>query len=182
MTTYILPHFIVFSQNKALPIEREDQTIVGHLLRHQETSYEKHRSFRFESQSQQSSHTIGILDTGWKRMWLTEYLLTSNDQAWHLKEKAGNHLLYFCLDGQFDQDSIRIEENWSQQIEIKLNGTLFATIDFQSHPKGTLFEFEEPILESSPLFTLVISMALFYRVYKKEHDFIEEWLTDEWTQ
>ncbi|HEY4578877.1 MAG TPA: hypothetical protein VIG63_03385, partial [Savagea sp.] len=75
MTTYILPHFIVFSQNKALPIEREDQTIVGHLVRHQETTFEKHRGFRFESQSQHSSHTIGILNKGWKRIWLTEYLL-----------------------------------------------------------------------------------------------------------
>lgn len=175
MTYYSIPNIIVFSNTKVVPITKGSDEIVGHLTRPKQTPFERHASFRFERFDQTVTRTIGIMENGWKRLWITEYGIQTAKQQVYLKEKAGHHLLYFCVEGQFGHDTIQISENWSGQLDVTFNQTKIAYVELSDDKKHIVFYFHQPINENHPFFAFILCAPYFYRIYKKEHDFIEEW-------
>ena len=178
MTYYSIPNVIVFSNTKVVPITKGSDEIVGHLTRPKQTPFERHASFRFERFDQTVARTIGILENGWKRLWITEYGIQTAKQQVYLKEKAGHHLLYFCIEGRLGSDTIQISENWSGQLDVTFNQTKIAYIELSHNKQHIIFHFHQPINENHPFFAFILCAPYFYRIYKKEHDFMEEWVEE----
>ncbi|MBF4501053.1 hypothetical protein IRY55_06715 [Savagea sp. SN6] len=178
MTYYSIPNVIVFSNTKVVPITKGSDEIVGHLTRPKQTPFERHASFRFERFDQTVARTIGILENGWKRLWITEYGIQTAKQQVYLKEKAGHHLLYFCIEGRLGSDTIQISENWSGQLDVTFNQTKIAYIELSHNKQHIIFHFHQLINENHPFFAFILCAPYFYRIYKKEHDFMEEWVEE----
>lgn len=53
--------------------------------------------------------------------------MKTEGNAYAFKDKVGNSLLYFCVEDDIDGQSIRVEENWSKEIEVKIDQTHIAT-------------------------------------------------------
>ena len=75
-----------------------------------------------------------------------------------MKDKPGNSLLYFCVVGNIDGQDIRIEENWSNEIEVKIDQIHIATIKTNEFTFKTTIFIEDNIYESSLLFAVIILM------------------------
>src|SRR5699024_10283488 len=47
-----------------------------------------------------------------KNILTATYIVESSKEHFTLKDKPGNSLLYFCVEGIINEQTVRIEENW----------------------------------------------------------------------
>ena len=71
---------------------------------------------------------------------------------------------------------ILIEENWSGDLEVKLNKVKVAKIKVGEFSLKTTFQFDDTIEENSPLFALTILMYFMFQIYEDEAEVIENLL------
>jgi|SRR5690625_119129 len=121
---------------------------------------------------------IGIKKRNIKNLLVASYIIETEEKTYFLKDKPGNSLLYFCVVGNIDDQDIRIEENWSSEIEVKIDQVHIATIKANEFTFKTTILTEDKIYESSLLFAIIILMYFMYKIYKNESEFIENILFD----
>lgn len=119
-----------------------------------------------------SKMKIGIKKRNIKNLLVATYIIETEEQTYFLKDKPGNSLLYYCVIGNIDEQDIRIEENWSGEIEVKIDQIHIVTIKANEFSKITILT-EDNISGSSLLFTVTILMYFMYKIYKKESEFID---------
>lgn len=178
MNLYRIQNFIHFPKNKILSLVNAEGEQVGGLTRVEQSSFEKSHAFCFTSDTTKEDIIVGIRKSGLKRLLQTEYEVVTADATHRLAEKVGNNVFYFCVTGELDGQTLLIEENWSGNLEVRVNRRKVAYVKQKPNDFATLFQIDEEIDPASPLFGVIVLFSFMFRIYKKESDFIESIITD----
>lgn len=160
-----------------IQVENSDKESVGMIEKADLPGCEKRSAMSFTTYTG-SKIQMGIKKRTVKNFLVATYLIESEEGSYVLKDKPGNSLLYFCVVGKMNDQDIRIEENWNNEIEVKIDKNHVATIKTNEFTFKTTIFMEDTVSELSVLFAVIILMYFMYKVYKNETDVIENILFD----
>jgi len=168
---------VLFMRKKSIiTVEDEQQSPVGSIKLTKLSGCEQRHSFSFTI-GENEVVKMGIKKRGITNLLVATYILYINGKKYILKDKVGNNLLYFCVDGQIEEENIRVEENWRGDMEVKVDGRQVAIV------KGDKWSGETKVHinadDDSPLLlAITILMYFMYKIYNDEADFIENLIFD----
>src|SRR5699024_12051989 len=84
-------------------------------------------SFSFNTEKETTTRMV-IKKRGIKNILTATHIVESSKEHFTLKDKPGNSLLYFCVEGIINEQTVRIEENWDKELEIKVNNEHVALV------------------------------------------------------
>lgn len=177
MRRYHFNEFLFMNKGKVLSLENEDNKTVGSIEKTDISGCEKGHSFSL-TLNDGTTTMIGIKKRGIKNFLTATYVIKTEDTTYMLKDKAGDNLLYFCILGEIDGKSIRIEENWQNEIEVKIERLHIATIKKDEFSLKSFILIEDDFAESSTFFAITVLMYFMHKIYKNESSFIESLLFD----
>ncbi|MBD8007586.1 hypothetical protein [Bacillus norwichensis] len=177
MNLYQFKDVSFMTKGKVLTVENEEKERIGTIEQANISGCEKGHVFSFTVDGG-SPILLGIKKRSIKNFFVATYVIQTEEKTYTLKDKAGNSLLSFCVEGNIESQNIRIEENWSQNLEIKVDQTHIATIKANDFTFKTTILMENNISESSTLFAITVLMYFMYKIYKNESEFIENILFD----
>lgn len=168
---------LYMKKEKIIAVENEEKEIVGRIEKATISGCEKRHVFSF-TDNNDNTVRMGIKKRGIKNFLAATYVVKTENNTCFLKDKPGNSLLYFCVEGDIGGRDIRIEENWSKEIEVKIDQIHIATIKTNYLTLNTTILTEDSVSESSIHFAVTVLMYFMYKVYKNESEFIESILFD----
>lgn len=177
MKQYHFKDVLYMGKGKVLPVENEKKESIGYIEKEDISGCEKGGSFSFTF-NDGTTVVMRIEKRSIKNFLVATYIIKMEGKTYTLKDKAGNSLLYFCVVGEIGGKNIRIDENWSEEVEIKIDGTHIATIKPDDFSFKTRILLEENFDESSTFFAVSVLMCFMYKIYKKEAAFIENLISD----
>lgn len=177
MKQYQFNDLLYLKEKNAIQVENREKESVGTIKKADISGYEKRSAVSFTTHKG-SEIKLGIKKRNIKNLLVATYIIETEEKTYFLKDKPGNSLLYFCVVGNIDEQDIRIEENWSNEIEVKIDQIHIATIKTNEFTLKTTILTEDNIYESSLLFAVTILMYFMYKIYKNESEFIENILFD----
>lgn len=177
MKQYQFNDVLFMRKKKAILVENMNKESVGMIEKADLSGCEKRSAMSFTTHNG-SEVKIGIKKRTIKNFLVATYIIESDEGIYVFKDKSGNSLLYFCVVGKMNDKDIRIEENWSSEIEVKIDQVHVATIKTNEFTFKTTILMEDSVRESSVLFAIIILMYFMYKIYKNETDFIENILFD----
>lgn len=164
-------------KGRTLTVENEEKESIGVIKKADISGCEKGHVFSFTA-NDGTPVVMGIKKRSIKNLLVATYVIRTERNTYTLKDKAGNSLLYFCVEGEIDGKNIRIEENWSKEIEVKVDQTHIATIKPDDYSFKAIILVEDNIFVSSTLFAVTVLLYFMYKIYKNESEFIESILFD----
>ena len=164
-------------KGKVLSVENKEKESIGLIEKADISGCEKGHVFSFTA-NDGTMVVMGIKKRGIKNFLAATYVIRTAGKTYALKDKVGNSLLYFSVVGDLDGKNIRIEENWSGEIEVKIEQAHIATIKANEFTFETTILIEDNICESSIAFAVTVLMYFMYKVYKSESELIESILFD----
>lgn len=165
-------------KGRALTVDNEEKETVGIIEKEDIAGCEKGHVFSFTA-NDGAKIVMGIKKRGIKDFLVAKYVVKMAEETYMLKDKVGNNLLYFCVEGNIEGENIRVEENWSREIEVKVSKTHIATIKPSNDLSfKTIILIGTHIHEKSIYFAISVLMYFMYKIYKNESDFIENILFD----
>lgn len=180
MKQYQFNDVLYMKRKNVIQVENKEKESVGFIKKADISGSEKSSVVSFTAHAHNESEIkIGIKKRRIKNLLVGTYIIETEEKTYFLKDKPGNSLLYFCVVGNIDGQDIRIEENWSSEIEVKIDQIHIATIKANEFTFKTTILTEDNICESSLLFAVVVLMHFMYKIYKNESEFIENILFDE---
>ena len=177
MKQYQFNDVIYMKKKNAIQLENEEKESVGTIQKADISGCEKKSVVSFAAHKE-SEIKLGIKKRNIKNLLVATYIIETEEKTYFLKDKPGNSLFYFCVIGNIDEQDIRIEENWSNEIEVKIDQIHIATIKANEFTLKTTILIEDNIYESSLLFAVTILMYFMYKIYKNESEFVENILFD----
>lgn len=177
MKQYQFKDALYMSKRKIITVENEEKERIGIIKKAHISGCEEGHVFSFTADDGVPV-VMGIKKRGIKNFLVATYVIKMKEKTHALKDKAGNSLLYFCVEGDIDGQNIRIEENWSEEIEIKIDQTHIAILKANDLTFKTSILIEDNISESSIFFAIAVLMYFMYKIYKNESEFIESILFD----
>ena len=177
MKQYQFNDVLYMKKKNAIQVENREKESVGTIEEADISRCEKGSVVSFTAHKG-SEVKIGIKKRNIKNFLVATYIIETEEKTYFLKDKQGNSLLYFCVIGNIDEQDIRIEENWSNEIEVKINQIHIATIKPNEFTLKTTILTEDHICESSLLFAVIILMYFMYKIYKNESESIENIFLD----
>lgn len=177
MKLYQFKDVLYMKKGRALTVENEEKERIGIIEQADISGCEKGHVFSFTVDGG-SSVMLGIKKRSIKNFLVATYVIKTEEKTYTLKDKVGNSLLYFCIEGNIERQIIRIEENWSKDLEIKIDQTHIATIKANDFTFKTTIFIEDSISESSAFFAITVLMYFMYKIYNNESEFIENILFD----
>lgn len=177
MKPYYLKDVLFMQKEKALIVENDKSDRIGYIKMIDMDNCEERHSFSFTTDK---DHTVmmGIKKRNITNFFVATYLIRTKKKDYILKDRVGNNFLYFCVNGNINNQSIRIEENWSGNIEIKVDNLHIATLKTNEFSIKTTILIKNDIDEKSILFAVTILMYFMYKIYKNESELIENLLFD----
>ncbi|GGP08687.1 hypothetical protein [Oceanobacillus neutriphilus] len=177
MKQYQFSDVLYLNRRNAIQVENKEKEDIGTIEKSDISGCEKGSVVSFIAHNG-SPIKIGIKKRNIKSLLVATYVIKTEEKTYFLKDKPGNSLLYFCVVGNIDGQDIRIEENWSSDIEVKIDQIHIATIKVNELTFKTTILIEDNIYESSILFAITILMYFMHKTYKNESEFIENILFD----
>jgi len=177
MKQYQFNDVVYMKKKNAIQVENREKESVGTIGKADISGCEKRSVVSFTAHKG-SEIKIGIKKRNITNLLVATYIIKTEEKTYFLKDKPGNSLLYFCVVGNIDGQDIRIEENWSSEIEVKIDHIHIATIKANEFTFKTTILTEDNIYESSLFFAVTILMYFMYKIYKNEYEFIEDILFD----
>lgn len=168
---------LYMKKGKTLTVEDEEKERIGIIEKADITGCEKGHVFSFTDNGG-GTVLMGIKKRGIKNFLHATYVIKTERKTYTLRDKVGNSLLYFCVEGDIDGQNIRIEENWGGEIEVKVDQTHIATIKANELTFKTTILMEYNIDESSIFFAITVLMYFMFKIYKNESELIESILFD----
>ncbi|WP_230191151.1 hypothetical protein [Paenibacillus sp. CECT 9249] len=107
------------------------------------------------------------------RLVFANYRFQIDGEEFILKDNAVNSLLYFCVDGTAFGKKLRIEENWDEEIEVKVDGRKAALMKPNTISLEATIVMDEEVAGDWMLFSLTCLMYFMFMIYKDETDIIE---------
>jgi|SRR5690625_728113 len=178
MRQYQFNDVLYMKKKNVIQVENGEKESVGIIEKADISGCEKSSVVSFTAHNE-SEIKIGIKKRKIKNLLVATYIIETEEGTYLLKDKPGNSLLYFCVVGNIEGQDIRIEENWSNELEVKIDKIHIATIKANEFTFKTTILIDDNIYESSLLFAVIILMYFMYKIYKSESEFIENILFDE---
>lgn len=177
MKTFRFKDVWYLRKEKELLLENEHEQPIGVIKRTDIPGCENTSSFSFTIDGNESTE-MGIKKRGIKNFLVATYIIITQDETLTFKDTVGNNLLYFSVDGELHGQKIHVVENWSEEIEVKVDGSRIAIIKPNDLTYSTTIAIDDTIDESSVLFAITILMYFMYKIYKNESWLIENVLFD----
>jgi len=178
MKKYYFKDVLFMNKKKLLVVENDRKERVGYIKKVDIVKCEKGHAFSFSANNDDRSIKMGIQKRRIMDLLVPTYLIHMGDRQYNLRDKPIKNLLYFCVEGDIDGQSIKIEENWSGYIEVRADDTHIATIKLNEFTFKTIIYIANNIEETSILFAVTILMYFMFKIYKDESEFIQELLFD----
>ncbi|MFD1435859.1 hypothetical protein ACFQ5F_13200 [Kroppenstedtia eburnea] len=159
MKRYQFKDVLYMKKGRALPVANEKKECIGFIEKADISGCEKGHAFTFTA-NDGTTVAMGIKKRGIKNFLAATYVIRTEGETYALKDKAGNSLLYFCVVGDIDGKNIRIEENWSKEVEVKVDQAQIATIKPDDFSFKTIILVEDNICEPSTFFAVTVLMSL----------------------
>lgn len=150
------------NKRNAIQVENREKESIGTIEKADILGCEKGNVVSFTAHKG-STIKIGIKKRNIKNLLVATYVIKTEEKTYFLKDKPGNSLLYFCVVGNIEGQDIRIEENWNNEIEVKIDRVHMATIKASESTFKTTILTEDNIYESSVLFSVTILMYFMYK-------------------
>src|SRR5690625_2264649 len=177
MRIYYLKDILFMNKEKVITVENDMKERVGYIKKADMYQCEKGHAFSYSTNDDQTIR-MGIQKRGIKNLFVATYLIDLENKKYILKDQPVKNLLYFCVEGEIDGQIIKIEENWSGDIEVKVDDDQIATIILNELTFKTTIHFVNHMKETSILFAITILMYFMFKIYKDESEFIQELLFD----
>lgn len=177
MKAYQFTDVLYMREKKVIKVENKDKETIAVIKKAFIPDCEKNTTVSFTKVGG-TEVRVGIKKRTLKNFISSSYIIESDTQTYRLKDKPWNSLLYFCAEGDISGDKLLIEENWSGELEVKVNGLHSARIKTNELTLRTSLFIEDSVPESSLLFSIIVLMYFMYKIYKQESEFIEEILFD----
>src|SRR5690625_1858633 len=120
MKQYQFNDVVYMKKKNAIQVENREKESVGTIGKADISGCEKRSVVSFTAHKG-SEIKIGIKKRNITNLLVATYIIKTEEKTYFLKDKPGNSLLYFCVVGNIDGQDIRIEENWSSEIEVKID-------------------------------------------------------------
>ncbi|HLR07718.1 MAG TPA: hypothetical protein VK136_00425 [Bacillota bacterium] len=127
MRKYYFKDVLFMNKKKTLVVENDMKECVGYIKKADMVKCEKGHAFSFSINDDRSIQ-MGIQKRRIKDLLVPTYMIHMEDRQYNLRDKPIKNLLYFCVEGDIDGQSIKIEENWNGHIEVRADDTHIATI------------------------------------------------------
>src|SRR5690625_44528 len=176
MKKYYFKDVLIMNKKKVLVVENDMKERVGFIKKADMVNCEKGHAFSFSTNNDDRSIQMGIQKRRIKDLLVPTYLIHMEGRQYNLRDKPIKNLLYFCVEGDIDGQSIKIEENWNGHIEVRVDDTHIATIELNEFTFKTTIYIANNIVETSILFAVTILMYFMFKIYKDESEFIQELL------
>lgn len=177
MRAYQFKDLLYLKKDEAIAVVNAEEAAVGSIKKANLKDCEKGHAFSFVT-NEGNTVSMGIKKRGLNNLLAATYIIEFGEDTYLFKDKPGNILLYFCVTGELDGEQFRIEENWQQEIEIKVDQALVATIKPNDLTFKTNIQIDEDISVANPIFGITILMYFMYKIYKNESGIIEDLLFD----
>lgn len=172
MRLYQIDDVLFMRKNKGIFVYNKTDEKIGFISLIDMPECEKRHAFSFNPETGAPTR-MGIKKRGIKNILTATYIVESSKEHFTLKDKPGNSLLYFCVEGIINEQTVRIEENWDKELEIKVNNEHVALVKQHEWTLKTNIQIDDSIKESSILFSVIIFSLFFYKIYNDETNFIE---------
>src|SRR5699024_4013242 len=113
---------LYMKKGRAITVNNEEKETVGIIEKEDIAGCEKGHVFSFTA-NDGAKIVMGIKKRGIKDFLVAKYVVKMAEETYMLKDKVGNNLLYFCVEGNIEGENIRDEEKWSREIEVKMSKT-----------------------------------------------------------
>lgn len=177
MKQYHFEDVLYMKKGRILHVKNEKRESIGHIKKEDISECEKGGSFSLTF-NDETTVVMGIEKRSLKNFLVATYIIKMEGMTYALKDKAGNSLLYFCVLGEIDGKNIQIYENWSEEVEVKIDGTHIATIKPDNFSFKTRILIDDNFDESCTFFAVTVLIYFMYKIYKKETAFIENLISD----
>src|SRR5690625_3171123 len=177
MRKFYFRDVLFMNKKKVLAVENDMNEHVGYVKKVDMDKCEKGHAFSYSTKAKDDETVrMGMQKRGIKNLFVPTYLIDIDDKKYTLKDKPVKNLLYFCVEGEIDGQIIKIEENWSGHIEVRVDDVKIATIILNELTFKTSIQLVNNIKETSILFAITILMYFMFKIYKDESEFIQELL------
>src|SRR5690625_1523546 len=129
MKQYQFNDVVYMKKKNAIQVENREKESVGTIGKADISGCEKRSVVSFTAHKG-SEIKIGIKKRNITNLLVATYIIKTEEKTYFLKDKPGNSILFFCVAGNIDGQDIRIEENWSSKIEVKIDQIHITTIKY----------------------------------------------------
>lgn len=158
----------LFDAKKSISIVDNEGNTIADILKTSVPENEKDNTFFLKQNNKEA--VLGIKKG---RVLFATYRFQIDGEEFTFKDNTINSILYFCVDGMIHGKKLRFEENWNEEIDVKLAGKKVALIKPKPLSLGATILIDEEISHNLQLFSLTCLMYFMFKVYKKETDVIE---------
>lgn len=116
---------------------------------------------------------IGMKKRRFRDLNVASYIVQSENYEFKLKERPGTNLLYFKVDGKFDNKRITLDEDWNGNLEVYFHGSHVMTVIEDPVTGETQINLGEKFTEKSFPFIIGVLMFFMFKAYKRETWHIE---------
>ncbi|MCD2137647.1 hypothetical protein [Salinicoccus halitifaciens] len=120
-----------------------------------------------------STVVIGMKKRRFRDLNVASYIVQSDNYEFKLKERPGTNLLYFKVEGKFDNKRISLDEDWNGNLEVYFHGSHVMTVIEDPVTGETQINSGEKFNERSFPFIIGVLMFFMFKAYKRESWHIE---------
>lgn len=178
MKEYHFKDVLIKNKQKTIVVMNAHQEHIGSIQMTDIEGCEQGSSFSFTTNNDQIVQ-MGIQKRRLKNILFPQYTIKWSRQTYTLRDKPGYNLLYFCVVGKIDDQTVTFEENWSGDIELKIDDVHHATIKINEFTLKTTILVDQTIHETSIFFAVTVLIYFMFKIYENEAEFIEGLLLDD---
>lgn len=168
MLSFKIKDVLILNDKKSVTVLDGQDHKIGEIKKTTVPGNEKDTTFVFEQEGVKA--TLGIKKG---RLLFATYRFQINGEEFQLKDNTLNSVLYFCVSGTIHGKKLRIEENWDQEIEVRVDGKKVALVKPKSFLGADLL-IDAEASRHGLLFSLTCLMYFMLKIYRKESEFIED--------
>ena len=150
----------------------DDDKVYGSIQRSVLRNCDKRSTFQFLSSSGDKV-VLGMKKRRFRDLNVASYIVQSDNYEFKLKERPGSNLLYFKVDGKFDNKYITLAEDWKGNLEVYYHASHVVTIIEDPVSGETTIALGEKFEVNSLSFIIGVLMFFMYKTYKREDWYIE---------
>ncbi len=116
---------------------------------------------------------VGMKKRRFRDLNVASYIVQSENYEFKLKERPGTNLLYFKVEGKYDNKHITLDEDWKGNLEVYFHGSHVMTVIEDPVTGETQITLGEKFNTKSLAFVIGVLMFFMFKAYKRENWHIE---------
>jgi|SRR5690625_360239 len=178
MREYHFKDVLFKNKKKTIIVENAKQEHIGSVQMIDIEGCEQGSSFSYAPANEKIVQ-MGIQKRRLKNILFPLYTIKRGSQTYTFRDKPGYNLLYFCVVGKINDQTVTFEENWNGDIDLKIDNVQRATIKMNEFTLKTTILVDQTINETSIFFAVTVLIYFMFKIYEDEAELIQELLLDD---